>query len=132
MFEDAFDLLEEGRAIRSAVNESLKSKIVTKDLASNGEKFYKTNEVGKWICEKIQITFYKRAIRRAIRNTKINETVKQMPKTILAMFLPLYFSGFFLILDKLTTLKIKERPTPIPKVKGERIKAIKLATLNGS
>ena len=53
MFEDAFDLLEEGRAIRSAVNESLKSKIVTKDLASNGEKFYKTNEVGKWICEKI-------------------------------------------------------------------------------
>ena len=55
-----------------------------------------------------------------------------MPKTILAMFLPLYFSGFFLILDKLTTLKIKERPTPIPKVKGERIKAIKHATLNGS
>ena len=53
MFEDAFGLLDEGRAIRSAVNESLKSKIVTKDLASNGEKFYKTNEVGKWIYEKI-------------------------------------------------------------------------------
>jgi hypothetical protein len=33
--------------------ESLKSKIVTKDLASNGEKFYKTNEVGEWICKKI-------------------------------------------------------------------------------
>ena len=49
MFEDAFGLMEEGRAIRDAVNESLKSKIVTKDLASNGEKFYKTNEVGKWI-----------------------------------------------------------------------------------
>lgn len=49
MFEDAFGLKEEGRAIRDAVNESLKSKVVTKDLASNGEKFYKTNEVGKWI-----------------------------------------------------------------------------------
>ena len=49
MFEDAFGLIEEGRAIRDAVNESLKSKVVTKDLASNGEKFYKTNEVGKWI-----------------------------------------------------------------------------------
>ena len=49
MFEDAFGLMEEGRAIRDAVNESLKSKIVTKDLASNEEKFYKTNEVGKWI-----------------------------------------------------------------------------------
>ena len=53
MFEDAFGLMEEGRAIRDAVNESLKSKIVTKDLASNGEKFYKTNEVGEWICQKI-------------------------------------------------------------------------------
>ena len=49
MFEDAFGLMEEGRAIRDAVNESLKSKIVTKDLASNEAKFYKTNEVGKWI-----------------------------------------------------------------------------------
>ena len=53
MFEDAFGLKEEGRAIRDAVNESLKSKVVTKDLASNGEKFYKTNEVGEWICQKI-------------------------------------------------------------------------------
>jgi len=46
-------LYEEGHAIRDAVNESLKSKVVTKDLASNGEKFYKTNEVGEWICQKI-------------------------------------------------------------------------------
>ena len=53
MFEDAFGLMEKGRAIRDAVNESLKSKIVTKDLASNEAKFYKTNEVGKWICQKI-------------------------------------------------------------------------------
>ena len=53
MLEDAFGLMEEGRAIRDAVNESLKSKIVTKDLASNGEKFYKTNVVGEWICQKI-------------------------------------------------------------------------------
>ena len=53
MFEDAFGLMEEGRTIRDAVNASLKAKFVTKDLASNGEKFYKTNEVGEWICEKI-------------------------------------------------------------------------------
>ena len=53
MFEDAFGLMEEGRAIRDAVNASLKAKFVTKDLASNGETFYKTNEVGEWICEKI-------------------------------------------------------------------------------
>mgnify|MGYP000577552864 FL=1 len=49
MFEDAFGLIEEGRAIRDAVNKSLKSKIVTKDLASNKERFYRTNEVGEWI-----------------------------------------------------------------------------------
>ena len=49
MFEDAFGLMEEGRAIRDAVNDSLRSKIVTKDLASNKEAFYKTNEVGEWI-----------------------------------------------------------------------------------
>ena len=49
MFEDAFGLMEEGRAIRDAVNMSLKSKIFTKDLASNKERVYKTNEVGEWI-----------------------------------------------------------------------------------
>jgi 3-isopropylmalate dehydrogenase len=49
MFEDAFGMAEEGKAIREAVNESLKSKIVTKDLVQEGEKFYKTNEVGEWI-----------------------------------------------------------------------------------
>ena len=53
MFENAFGLLEEGRAVRDAVNESLKSKIITKDLASKGEKFYKTNEVGEWIANNI-------------------------------------------------------------------------------
>jgi len=41
--------MEEGRAIRDAVNASLKAKFVTKDLASNGGSFYKTNEVGEWI-----------------------------------------------------------------------------------
>ena len=35
MFEDAFRLLDEGRVIRDPVRESLKTKIVTKDLASN-------------------------------------------------------------------------------------------------
>ena len=67
-----------------------------------------------------------------IRNININDTAKQILKIILASILPLYFSGLFLILDKLTTLKIKESKKLKPKVKGERIKAIKLATLNGS
>lgn len=67
-----------------------------------------------------------------MRNTKINDTAKQIPKTILAIVLPLYFSGLFRILDRLTTLKIKESKNPIPKVKGESIKATKLAILNGS
>ena len=49
IFEDAFGLMEEGRSIRDAVNKSLKSKIFTKDLASNKERVYKTNEVGEWI-----------------------------------------------------------------------------------
>ena len=53
MFEDAFGLVEEGSAIRSAVNKSLISKIVTKDVVEKDNKFYTTNEVGKWICEKI-------------------------------------------------------------------------------
>ena len=68
----------------------------------------------------------------AIIRTDINDTAKQIPKIILANILPLYFSGLFLILDKLTALKIKESKNPIPKVKGERIKATKLALLNGS
>lgn len=53
MFEYAFAAKEEGRIIRQAVNASLDTGIVTEDLAEKGEKTYKTNEVGKWLCDHI-------------------------------------------------------------------------------
>ena len=52
MFEYAFGLNEEGRAIREAVTGSIDSGIVTEDLA-NGGKAYSTSEVGSWIAERI-------------------------------------------------------------------------------
>jgi len=52
MFEYAFNLQEEGRVIRDAVDASLQEKIVTVDIAGGG-KAYKTSEVGKWIVDKI-------------------------------------------------------------------------------
>jgi 3-isopropylmalate dehydrogenase len=48
MFEYAFDLQNEGRAIRNAVDASLAARIVTEDIAESS-KAYKTSEVGKWI-----------------------------------------------------------------------------------
>jgi 3-isopropylmalate dehydrogenase len=48
MFEYAFDLQEEGRAIRNAVNASLEAGIVTDDIARTG-KSYGTSEAGTWI-----------------------------------------------------------------------------------
>lgn len=48
MFEYAFGLMEEGKLIREAVNESLFQKIVTEDILESG-KPYKTSEVGEWI-----------------------------------------------------------------------------------
>jgi 3-isopropylmalate dehydrogenase len=48
MFEYAFDLHEEGRLIRNAVNASLAAQIVTEDIAGSG-KAYKTSDIGKWI-----------------------------------------------------------------------------------
>jgi 3-isopropylmalate dehydrogenase len=47
MFEYAFDLHEEGKVIRDAVDASLTAGIVTEDIAESG-KAYKTSEVGKW------------------------------------------------------------------------------------
>ena len=89
--------------------------------------------LGSGFVKKYRLLFYSLStIRSAIRRTDINDRAKQIPKTILANVLPLYFSGLFQILDKLTALKIKESKNPIPKVKGERIKATKLALLNGS
>jgi 3-isopropylmalate dehydrogenase len=52
MFEYAFDLQEEGRVIRDAVDASLAAQIVTEDIAEAG-KACKTSEVGQWIVEKI-------------------------------------------------------------------------------
>lgn len=48
MFEYAFGLMEEGRAIRRAVSESIDRGIVTVDLAAGG-KSCSTAEVGDWI-----------------------------------------------------------------------------------
>ena len=48
MFEYAFNLMEEGKLIRDAVNASLEEGIVTEDIASGG-KAYSTSEVGDWI-----------------------------------------------------------------------------------
>ncbi|NAY90835.1 3-isopropylmalate dehydrogenase [Muricauda sp. JGD-17] len=48
MFETAFGLTEEGKAIRAVVNKSLAKGIVTEDLA-DGNKAYKTSEVGDWL-----------------------------------------------------------------------------------
>lgn len=48
MFEYAFDLMEEGKLIREAVNASMNEGIVTEDIA-NGAKAYSTSEVGEWI-----------------------------------------------------------------------------------
>jgi 3-isopropylmalate dehydrogenase len=52
MFEYAFNLHEEGKVIREAVDASLSAGIVTEDIAEAG-KAYKTSEVGKWITFKV-------------------------------------------------------------------------------
>ena len=48
MFEDAFGLREEAKAIRDIVNESLSEGVVTEDLAGTS-RAYKTSEVGDWL-----------------------------------------------------------------------------------
>ncbi len=52
MFEYAFSLMDEGRAIRNAVAKSIAEGIVTEDLAE-GAKSYSTSEVGDWIAKNI-------------------------------------------------------------------------------
>ena len=52
MFEYAFGLMEEGKAIRAAVSASIDSGVVTEDLAGDGKAF-STSEVGDWVAEYI-------------------------------------------------------------------------------
>lgn len=52
MFEMAFNLPEEGAAIRAVVNKALEEGVVTEDLA-NGGKSYGTKEVGDWLAANI-------------------------------------------------------------------------------
>ena len=49
MFEYAFGMMEEGRAIREAVAASIESKFVTEDLAGEGVAARSTSEVGDWV-----------------------------------------------------------------------------------
>jgi 3-isopropylmalate dehydrogenase len=52
MFEYAFDLQEEGKCIRRAVDASLKACIVTEDITAG--KSFKTSEIGQWIVNYIK------------------------------------------------------------------------------
>jgi 3-isopropylmalate dehydrogenase len=53
MFEYAFGLMAEGKAIRQAVADSLAAGVVTDDLADGGKAF-STSQVGDWIAERIE------------------------------------------------------------------------------
>jgi 3-isopropylmalate dehydrogenase len=53
MFEEAFDLEQEGQLIRQAVEKSISLGIVCEDISEKG-KAYSTSEVGNWICEFIE------------------------------------------------------------------------------
>lgn len=54
MFEYAFGLMEEGKAIREAVSASIDAKFVTEDLASEGIVARSTSEVGDWVADYIR------------------------------------------------------------------------------
>lgn len=51
MFEYAFDLMEEGKMIREAVDASLAAEYVTEDISEG--TVYKTSEVGDWLADYI-------------------------------------------------------------------------------
>ena len=53
MFEGSFGLIEESDLIKQVVSDSITKKIVTGDLSGN-DKFYSTEEVGSWICKRIE------------------------------------------------------------------------------
>ena len=52
LFEYAFGMMEEGKAIRKAVAASIDAGVVTEDLADGG-KAYSTSEVGDWVAAHI-------------------------------------------------------------------------------
>jgi 3-isopropylmalate dehydrogenase len=52
MFDYAFGLKAESQMISDVVNLSLEEGIVTEDIA-DGEKAYKTSEVGDWLAARI-------------------------------------------------------------------------------
>ena len=52
MFEYAFGMMEEGRAIRNAVTASIENNYVTEDLAASGVA-HTTEEVGDWVAKHI-------------------------------------------------------------------------------
>ncbi len=56
MFEYAFGLMEEGRAIREAVDASLEQGVVTQDIAAQGGESYSTSAVGDWIAAAIALS----------------------------------------------------------------------------
>lgn len=53
MFEYAFGLMEEGKAIRKAVAASIDAGVVTEDLAGENDRKYSTTEVGDWVAAHI-------------------------------------------------------------------------------
>lgn len=54
MFEYAFNLTEEGKIIREAVNASLEEGVVTEDIVVKGERPHSTSDVGDWILNYIK------------------------------------------------------------------------------
>ncbi|WP_075603357.1 3-isopropylmalate dehydrogenase [Saccharicrinis aurantiacus] len=53
MLLESLDLLEEAAAVRAAVNKSLEEGVATEDIVNEGEKAYKTSEVGDWLAKAI-------------------------------------------------------------------------------
>ena len=53
MLLEHFNLIEEGQAIRKAVEASIENGVRTPDICEKGMKAYTTNEVGSWIAEYI-------------------------------------------------------------------------------
>ena len=52
MLLESLDLLDEAKAVREVVNQSLAEGIVAEDIAGDG-KIYKTSEVGDWLAKNI-------------------------------------------------------------------------------